>query len=167
MTHEDPITADRLRELLHYDPNTGLFTWKVSPSHSVEVGTFAGSCYRKGYIKIQIGRRRYSAHRLAFLYMKGEWPTDHVDHRDRNTSNNRWSNLRDATNAQNILNRGRQTNNTSGRAGVHWAANMGKWQARVALNGTRVNLGYFDKIEDAIAARLAAERSEYGAFAPR
>jgi hypothetical protein len=85
------LTAERLRELLNYDPDTGVFTWRVRPVHSHRVGDIAGSVRTtRGYRLIGVAGRVYKAHRLAWLYMMGEWPKDQIDHINRDPSDNRF-----------------------------------------------------------------------------
>ena len=99
------ITQTRLKELLNYDPISGIFTWKTSRGGR-KPGSIAGTkCIHKGYITIQIDGTLYRAHRLAFLYMIGRLPEDQVDHIDRCKDNNAWSNLRECTQAENQLNK--------------------------------------------------------------
>lgn len=90
------------------------------------------------------------------MLMTGRWPAEQIDHVNMDRSDNRWVNLREATNKQNMENRGRQSNNTSGIVGVSWSATRGKWVAGIKHHGRRKNLGYFTKIEDAAATRAAA-----------
>ena len=111
------VTPQRLRELLGYDPDTGLFTWVKAPSNRVKAGDTAGH-RANGYITIRLDGQLYAAHRLAWLYMTDTWPPEHIDHRDRDRSNNRWVNLRAATLAQNNRNTGMRRNNSTGFKGV-------------------------------------------------
>lgn len=165
------ITADRLRELLHYDPETGVFTRRVRTSNRIRIGDEAGDVrkFRPNgfYRRISLDDRRYLAHRLAWLYVHGEWPpTDvYIDHIDGNGLNNRIKNLRLATRSQNGANRALQSNNTSGIKGVHWAARSKKWKAQVSVGGRVKSLGYFESIDDATAAYRAATEQYFGSFA--
>lgn len=147
------MTAAQLRELLDYDPTTGLFVWRVRLSTARGPGDLAGSIKADGYIRIEIAGESFTASHLAWLYMTGAWPTDRIDHEDRHRSNNRWSNLRPATHKQN------QENKTSiaasGVCGVGWF--KGKWQAVIKHEKVKHYLGRFDTLLDAVAARKAAE----------
>ena len=148
------LTQAGLKELLHYFPVEGVFVWRVSRGTRA-AGSLAGGANNQGYLRIMISRKNYKAHRLAFLYMEGWMPVE-VDHRDHIRDNNSWDNLRAATPAINQQNRSPNGNNTSGANGVHRDKNRGKWRAKVQVNGKTVHLGYFDKFEDAVAAREAA-----------
>ena len=152
------LTAEYLRSILHYDPDTGIFTWKVRTARSVKVGDVAGCSNGRDYLQISVQSRLYKAHRLAWLYMRGEWPTDQIDHINRIRTDNRSSNLREVTNNQNLQNKSKYSNNTSGHPGVCWCKQNSKWRATIRHNNKRIHLGYFDDIEDAIAARKAAEK---------
>ena len=152
------LTAEYLRSILHYEPATGIFTWKVSTSTSVKVGDAAGSQDGRGYLLISVRSRRYLAHRLAWLYMHGEWPKLNIDHINRNPSDNRLVNLRDVTQKQNQQNRSTNSDNTSGHTGVRWNKQNSKWRAQIMHNQKYIHLGYFTDIEEAVSARKAAEK---------
>lgn len=152
------LTAERLRELLHYDPETSLFTWRNDAGRwgRIKAGSVAGSPNEDGYIRIGIDGGLYRAHRLAFLYMTGAWPTADVDHKFGIRSDNRWSEIRDATHAQNLQNRrSPQANSKSGLLGVSW--HNGRPRAQIRVGGIPVHLGYFDTPELAHAAYLEAK----------
>lgn len=152
------LTADYLRSILHYSPETGIFTRKVSTSNRVKVGDVAGSQDGHGYLNIRVCSRKYQAHRLAWLYVYGEWPEDQLDHINRNRSDNRIANLREVTNKQNHQNRSKPSNNTSGHPGVSWYKQNSKWVAHIMHNYKLIHLGYFTDVEEAVAARKAAEK---------
>lgn len=153
------LTAERLREMLLYDPRTGTFTWKAS-RRGAKAGSVAGSHRGRGYYRICIDGVFYRSHRLAWLYTHGEWPKHQIDHIDGNPSNNRISNLRDVTaltNSQNL--RKASINNTSsGLLGVSWHVRHKKWSAKIRIPGARLHLGYFDDKHEAHAAYVAAKR---------
>lgn len=149
--------------LLTYDPETGLFRWRVS-GHGRSIGRVAGSRTAR-YTRIHINGVYYLAHRLAWLYVTGVWPSDHIDHVDRNGFNNRFSNLRCAGFVQNQGNRTANRNTKSGVKGVRWYAKLAKWQARISVDSKSRHLGYFEKQEDAIAAYRAASQLYFGRFA--
>ena len=157
------LTQSRLKELLNYDPDTGVFAWLVKPSKRVNVGAIAGCVMVIGYREIGIDGKSYYAHRLAFLYMTGAWPIDQLDHRNGIRDDNRWDNLREATNAENCQNQVMPCTNKSGFMGVSRFRN--KWRARIKIAGREKHLGFFDAPEDARAAYLAA-KVEHHAFQP-
>jgi hypothetical protein len=158
------ITADELRKLLDYDRETGVFTWRVSAGR-VARHSKAGRVHVRGYIEIKICKRIYKAHRLAWLYVYGEWPPHEIDHVNLDQSDNRLSNLRSATRSQNGANRSLQVNNTSGARGVTWDRQHKRWKAQIKVNGKQKNLGLFlDKNEAAGAYKLAAVE-RFGDFA--
>lgn len=152
------LTAEFLRSVLHYDQVSGIFTWKVRTSPRVKVGNLAGCPEGAGYLRIRLHNRSYQAHRLAWFYMYGSWPTDQIDHINRIRTDNRIANLREVTNKQNHQNRSKSSNNTSGHPGVSWHKRDYRWQARIKHNYKYIHLGLFENIEDAVAARKAAEK---------
>lgn len=157
MADHDSITADELRSILHYDSLTGVFT-RIKPigvRHAT--GAVAGSAHNAGYINIGVGGKKYLAHRLAWLYVYGEWPKHHIDHINRNRSDNRICNLRDVTTQQNLSNSSNYCTNTSGRKGVYWDKRDLRFRALIVVNYKVIHLGYFRKFEDAVAARSEAE----------
>jgi HNH endonuclease/AP2 domain len=156
------LTAAYLREILHYNPDTEIWTWRVLKG-TAQAGDVAGSINKRGYTNIQIVGRLYQAHRLAFLYMTGKWPSDQIDHVNIKPSDNRWSNLREATNSQNQANKHAPSTNTSGYKGVSWHRGDKKWQARIGRN--RCHLGYFNTAEVAAAAYEQAAKVLHGEFA--
>lgn len=153
-----------LKELLHYDKDSGEFTWKVSPSPHVKEGMTAGWVDGAGYITISLFRTSYKAHNLAWLYVNGDWPKDFLDHINRVRSDNRINNLREATRAQNGWNRKFNKNNTSGFKGVSYFKPLRKWRAAIDCNYERIHLGYFDKKEEAGAAYKEAALRLHGEF---
>jgi hypothetical protein len=159
---EVTLTAERLREVLHYNSETGNFTWRI-PRRRVHAGDVAGSRSGKGYFVIRVDYRLYRAHRLAYLYMTGVWPTAEIDHKDTDRSNNRWHNLREATSAQNSQNSGRQKRNISGFKGVSRYGR--RWCAMITANGERYRSGSFRTPEEAAYAYAAAAKHLHGEFA--
>jgi hypothetical protein len=165
--HLTGLTQARLKELLHYDPETGVFTWLVWRPNGVKVGDEAGAIHKAGggYLKIKIDSRSYLASRLAWLYMTGKLPTFRVDHQDTDKLNNRWSNLRPATASQNSANRPAPRNNTSGRKGVHFHKARARWQAQIRVEGKLIHLGRFDSLDLAAAAYQSAAAKHFGQYA--
>jgi hypothetical protein len=163
------LTAERLRELLDYDAETGVFTWRrradrSSSWNSRYAGKAAGS--RKnpgGYILIRVGGYAYLAHRLAWLHTTGAWPVGQLDHADGNPSNSALANLREATTVENQRNARRRVDNTSGFKGV--TRDGSGWRARIKVFGYNVCLGTYRTPEEAHAAYVAAAEKYHGEFA--
>ena len=152
------ITSKRLKELLTYDPETGLFTWIVDRSN-IKAGTVANSIQPKGYIKINIDKNPYLAHRLAWFYMFDEWPNGEIDHINRVKTDNRLVNLRVVSRSENIQNIGMRKSNTSGFKGVCFHKQANTWVARIGYRGKRYHLGSFLTPEEAHKAyKEAAEQ---------
>lgn len=146
------ITYEFLKEILHYDPITGLFTWKVDRSGAVKIGSIAGGPHNKGYWNIRVGDKKYLAHRLAWFWMTGEWPEEQIDHKDCNRRNNTWVNLREATRSQNAKNTTKYKNNKSGFKGVCFSKQSENYIAQIQLNGRTKFLGHFNTAEEAAEA---------------
>ncbi len=153
------LTAERLRELVHYDPETGVFTKRLRHSARWTAGRSLGWIQRRwGYRHIKLDGREYKAHRLAFLYMTGAWPAEGVDHINGQKADNRWANLRDADKSENGQNRViANPKSTTGFLGAHLVS-PGRWQARITLNRVVHYLGRYDSPEAAHAAYLKAKR---------
>lgn len=156
------LTQQRLREVLSYDPETGAFVWLVQPNGRVQVGQAAGNLNPYGYVQIKIDRVLYRAHRLAWLYMNGEWPRqEQIDHINGVRNDNRWKNLREVSRSFNLQNR-RTPNRRNASAkmlGVSQRCAGGGFQARIRYNGKEQRLGTFDTAELAHQAYLKAKRT--------
>jgi hypothetical protein len=159
------LTAERLRELLHYDPATGVFRWRVRTSSRRAAGDIAGTAHNAGYWQIRVAGEVHLAHRLAWLYMTGAWPKDQIDHRNTDRADNRRENLREASRRQNQANKPLQKNNTSGFKGVSFSKTSGRWLAQIRRGPKAIPLGLFDTPEDAHAAYVRAAEREFGEFA--
>lgn len=150
------VTQDYIKDVLEYNPDTGVFAWK-KPRGGKFAGTIAGKLVKQKsgyrYIDIKVNGKCCKAHRLAWLYMTGEWPEE-IDHINRDSTDNRWINLRDVSHEENTRNRSRSSNNESGVNGVHWDTCKNRWRARVMLNGKSHYIGLF-KIEDLDVAAMA------------
>ena len=149
------LTQARLKELLKYDPKTGLFTWLVYRGGPAIKGATAGCLDSNGYIKITVDYHVYKAHRLAFLYMTGSMPVE-VDHENHIKNDNKWGNLLQSSRAENARNQSMHSTNTSGVMGVCWCKIYKKWRARIHVKGRNKFLGYFDTFDDASEARKTA-----------
>lgn len=157
------ITRERLKELLCYDRDTGLFKWRKTNSNSAVKGSNAGTVSvsaKKKYLKVRIDKTLYYCHRLVFLYEFGIYP-DKVDHIDGNGLNNKINNLRSVTSVKNSQNVRISNSNTSGVMGLSWNKGYGKWHCYITVNKKRVQLGYYDDFFEACCARKSAER-KYG-----
>lgn len=157
-----PLTQEYLRSALHYDPLTGAFTWLTNrASNKVKAGDPAG-VVKKGYLVICIDNVHYRANRLAVFYMTGVWPRV-ADHKDGNTLNNAWENIRDVTKGQNGLNRKLSARNSLGVKGVSILPS-GRYRAQIMYQGKKEYLGSFDSIEQASEAYQTAAKSRFGEF---
>lgn len=152
------LTQARLRELLHYDPLTGLFTWLVKGSIRTPKGSLAGTRNTLGYVVFRVDGPLHYAHRLAWLYMTGEFPPAGLDHRDGDPGNNVWTNLRPATQGQNNQNLPRCRRGKSLPIGVVFNAKRQKHQARIQVDNKRIDLGFYDDSKTARAVYLAAKQ---------
>lgn len=151
------ITQDELRELLHYDPNTGLFTWIKKTSNRIKVGDIAGSVSDTGYIDIRLNRQLFRAHRLAWLYVYGIWPAHVIDHINHVRTDNRLCNLRDVPITVNASNVSDRSSSVSGYTGVTWCKSSRKWRAKIQANGKYHHIGRFENLTDAVQAYLSAK----------
>jgi hypothetical protein len=158
------ITAGYLRKILRYEPTTGKWFW-LRKSANMDIGDEAGSLHKYGYIHIHIDQTIYKAHRLAWLYQKGRMPKSDIEHKDRNKSNNRWTNLRLANDSKNQANTSVRIDNTTGFKSVQLRKDSGKYRVRIQVRGKRVTLGHFDTPELAHAAYVAAAKKHFGEFA--
>ena len=164
------MTAELLRQRLSYDPQTGVFTWLETHVHRLgkEAGSTRTGVKAKGgsYRMINIGGALFRAHRLAWLYMTGEWPTTDVDHINGNRADNRWSNLRLASRAENNANAGLPKNNTSGVKGVSFDPKRKRpWRAMISKDNRSRLLGDFSTKEEAATAYQQAAMEQFGEFA--
>lgn len=156
------LTADRLRNLLNYDPITGEFTWAISRP-GVRAGDVAGSV-QKGYLIIGIGGKDYPAAAIAWLHVTGGWPENLVDHRNRDSLDNRFENLREATYHENNINK--INRNKTGHQGVRWSKKSNRWEANLVKDGKAEYLGGFSTKEEAGATYQKAHVALHGAFSP-
>ena len=156
------LTQARLKELLFYNPITGVFSWRVRRGGYANVGSTAGALDRDGRRQIKIDSTGYCANKLAWLYMKGRYPKKDVDHIDRNKGNDRWVNLRLATRSQNCGNQIRKDN----KLGVKGVTRLrSRYCATINKNGKHFHLGVFATIEEASTAYQQAARKLFGPFA--
>jgi hypothetical protein len=177
------LTQERLKELLHYDPETGDWTWKVQLSNAALIGSSAGSIYCQlgrtkthSILRIRIGRKNYLAHRLAFLYMLGRWPIGEVDHKNRNPMDFSWKNLREgASRSQQGANKSKRSGTSSRYKGVHlerprkWKPIESQhdqvWRACIQVNGKMISLGSYANEDEAGRAYNVAAIRYFGEYA--
>ena len=160
------LTIERIREALAYNPETGVFVWRIRTSNRSPVGNIAGRDNGNGYRRITLDGETVYAHRLAWAHFYGKHPEHEVDHADGSRSNNRISNLRLATHAQNGQNQPiLRSTNTSGYCGVSWSKLHGCWEAYITVKGRKKNLGLYTDPTEAAAAYLSA-KAEFHQFQP-
>lgn len=160
------LTADEVRRVLSYDPESGELHWKKAGRRGpVKPGAAAGTLHPSGYITVMLHGRCYKAHRLAWLLMMGVWPNGHIDHINGRCADNRWANLRLATRSQNLSNSKLRSDSTTGAKGVSFNKQMQKWIAYVNHKGARYYLGTFADMASAIIARDNKARELHGEFA--
>lgn len=162
-----------LKERLSYDPDTGVFHWKFLEGldhksrmfNTKFAGKVAGTVKKvrnqEGYIYIHTAGYVFKAHRLAWWFVYGEWPTNEIDHINHIRSDNRIKNLRVVDRSSQNKSASKRKDNTSGYCGVTWHKGLNKWMACINVNGKRIHLGYHVDLQDAVLARLAAEK-EHG-----
>lgn len=161
------LTQVELKQVLRYDPKTGLFVW-IAPRKSIQVGDIAGD--RSGrYVRIKLNQRQYPAHCLAWLYVTGKWPSSDLDHKDTNGQNNCWNNLRLATPMQNAANRKpSKYNKYTMLKGVTFQKQGNRkkrWLASIKIAGRSRHIGYFTTAEEAHAAYVRRAKKVHGVFA--
>jgi len=153
------LTQERLKELLSYDPETGLFIWIKSTNRSIKIGSVAGGKKPDSYICIRIDKKNYLSHRLAWLYVYGKLPEKFIDHINEIKNDNRICNLRLANNQQNKQNMSKPNkNNKIGLKGVYWHETGKKWVSIIVINGKNKHLGLFIAQQEAHEAYLKAKR---------
>lgn len=159
-------SVEHLRQRLRYEPATGKLYWREHPNMPTHWntrygGTEALTANLRGYRQGTFDYNRYLAHRVAWALHYGYWPDDTLDHVNHDRADNRIENLRQVSQSDNMKNMKRHSNNTSGATGVCWYARYRKWIANIKVGGRSIHLGYFADMQDAIAARKAAE-TRYG-----
>jgi hypothetical protein len=162
----DLYDAEVLKEWLHYDPVTGIFTWRKNRRSCKVSGSPAGSALNAGHITIKFAQKPYLAHRLAWIYMTGQPPPDMIDHINGDPSDNRWCNLRTCTHAENMRNRKMHANNECGFKGV-WkrrSRTRSPYVAQIRVNGKKIQIGTFASAELAHEAYLEAASRLHGSF---
>lgn len=163
------LTAQQVRDILRYDPKSGIFTWAVTKGHK-RAGSKAGTVGKGGYLTICVDGRGYRAHRIALLFNLGRWPVGDVDHINGNTADNRIANLRECTHAENMQNMSAPRTHSgkpksSKFAGVSWNKSCAIWRSQIRVNGKIVYLGRFMSEEAAHSAYVNA-KAKFHHFQP-
>lgn len=153
------LTVERLKELIHYDPLTGVFTRiTVLPGTRAKLGPIKGTAKNGKHLKTCVDGKEYYFARLAHFYMTGDWGVV-VDHRDNNPQNNRWKNLRNTSIRGNVQNQTRaHHHNATGLLGVHYDEKRKKYESQITVNKVRIHLGRFDTAKEAHEAYKGAKR---------
>jgi hypothetical protein len=161
----DELTVQDVRNLFSYED--GHLYWRKKTNNFMRLDRPAGSSAGRSdsYKIIRINKRGYLAHRLIWLHVHGFWPSEYIDHIDGDKTNNRVENLREATRAENMRNKMRYANNTSGLKGVHWYRAGNKWRATIKAGGKQKYLGSFDCKAAAYLAYVVASNEAHGEFA--
>lgn len=153
----EKLTQKRLKELLHYDPEAGVFIWKNPQSNRIKKGGVAGFIDNCGYRRISTDGKKYIASRLAWILMEGYIPENEIDHINRIRNDDKWRNLRHVTRQCNLRNSGKSKNNKSGVVGVSWSTRDCVWRAQICINRKGISLGQSISKVHAVKIRLKAE----------
>ncbi len=159
------LTSNRLQALFYYNSVDGTFTRLIKAAGNALVGQKAGCLANTGYLVIRVDGKLYLAHRLAWLYIYGEWPRCGLDHKNMIRTDNRIDNLREATSSQNKANKRKSLYNTSGYKGVSWSSARQQWFAQIKISGRTKFLGYFDDPQEAHEVYCRAAVAAFGEFA--
>lgn len=166
MTRHRSSSVDiyKLRDVLSFDPDTGIFKWNISRGGLARCGSIAGSAPNKkdGYIRIAFDGTLYLAHRLAWTYVYGAMPSDEIDHINGIRCDNRIANLRNVVRTQNNYNRKRQSNNSSGYKGVSWVKRAQRWRAVLVCSGKQIHIGTYSDLDEARVAYANATLKYHG-----
>jgi hypothetical protein len=157
------ITQEYLKSILSYDPETGIFIWKISKGR-VKENDIAGNIHKNGYVNIKIDGLMYRSHRIAWIYIHGNLPNNEIDHINGIKNDNRIINLRQANHSENQKNCEKYKTNKSGFKGVSWDKSSNKWTAQAQLNGKKYNLGRFVMVEQAAEAYKDFAIKHHGDF---
>jgi len=160
----DDLTQEKLKEQLHYNNKTGIFTRLISNCNRVKIGDVAGDLNETGYVHIMVLGKTYKAHRLAWFYVYGEFPNKNIDieHKDTIRNHNWIDNLRTSTRSENKFNVGKNKNNKCGQKGCRF--HNGKYEVEGMLKGKKIYLGRFDTLEQASAVYQEFAKQHHGEF---
>jgi hypothetical protein len=158
------ISQELVKALFEYNPDTGIFIRKLTTGSKAKAGSVAGILNDVGYLELSINSYRYRAHRIAWLYCFGEFPSGQLDHIDGNKSNNALDNLREATNKENAYNKSISVLNTTGYKGVSLDKRSGRYRAYITVNGKQKGLGYYSTAEQASEAYIIEAKKLHGEF---
>jgi hypothetical protein len=161
MSNITTTSRAEIAAVLSYNAETGVFTWVANRGGGARTGDVAGTVKRGGYVQINVLARLCYAHRLAWLFATGSWPSGCIDHIDGNPSNNRIDNLRDVSAKENQQNqrRAHASNKSSGMLGVSMCKQTGRWSAKISVANKTKNLGRFDTADAAHQAYISAKRA--------
>lgn len=158
------LTQERVKELLHYDSETGIFTRLVTVKHNARKGDIISCINKAGYVVGNLDGKLYLMHRVAFLYVEGRWPYIKADHKDTIRNNNKWDNLREATHFQNQCNSTIACNNKTGIKGV-FLLGSGKYRASIRAGGKTIHIGTYETKEQAGDVIMKVRQQLHGEFA--
>jgi HNH endonuclease/AP2 domain len=159
------LDAKDLSKVFSYDPETGVISRKINfRKYKSAVGVACGSKDGFGHLSVTHKGVRILSHRLAFFLMTGDWPTGLIDHINGQPSDNRWSNLRECSKAENTRHQKVHKSNTSGYRGVSFVKSQNRWRAIICVNGKNIYLGQFRTIEEAVSARASGSAKYHGEF---
>lgn len=154
------LTQEYLKNRLHYDLETGIFTWKLlTTKNQVKEGGVAGFKSARGYLSLELNTKTYLLHRLAWLYVYGNWPVGDIDHIDGNPLNNTIKNLRDVSTRDNCNNR--KSHRIGQLVGTTYVKQNNNWKSRIQVNGKTIQIGTFNTQKEAHEAYLL-KRMELG-----
>ena len=159
------LTQARLKDLLHYDPVTGIFTRRVGTKGGTLAGAIIDDHSDEGYVRVMLDGRRYKCHRLAWFYVYGQWPKGPIDHKDTLKDHNWITNLREATHTYNRANTNVRRDNISGIKGVYWQEDAQRWRAQITKDGEYYYLGVFLHVDEARRAYRDKAEELFGEFA--
>lgn len=166
MTRNENLTIDYVQSTLNYDPETGSLTWKIKGNNQyVYPGKSVGWITDKGYLRCELNRQSYYVHDVIWFLVTGKWPKEQIDHDNGVKNDNRWDNLREATNSQNQANSKPFKKNKLGLKGVYKETYGNGFRAQIKVNGEQMYLGYFKTKEEAALAYNKAALKYFGEFA--